>query len=216
MYHDDARVNRFFLDLSHGHHYCVRGRRLYAMKVTIRIVGKKTGGFKWLDEACSMYQTRLKPGIELETEFHKSDDALIKGVRGDYDKDNTVVLLDPKGKKYTSENLAEDIYKWFEMGGSRLVFVIGGGECGLAKEEMMKSLYAKRTCAHLLLHLIRFIHLSAEGLPDELRSGGVPRGGRPILLSLSDLTFTHQFARLVLIEQLYRASEIRKGSGYHK
>ena len=30
------------------------------------------------------------------------------------------------------------------------------------------------------------------------------------------MTFTHQMSRLLLIEQMYRATEIRKGSGYHK
>lgn len=34
-------------------------------------------------------------------------------------------------------------------------------------------------------------------------------------LKLSDMTLTHEMSRLVLLEQLYRASEIRKGSGYH-
>ncbi len=35
-------------------------------------------------------------------------------------------------------------------------------------------------------------------------------------IALSKLTFTHQMARLVLVEQVYRSLEMRHGSRYHK
>ena len=50
----------------------------------------------------------------------------------------------------------------------------------------------------------------AEGLPKIVRDKA--KG----LISLSKMTFTHQITRLVLLEQIYRALEIKKGSGYHK
>lgn len=48
-----------------------------------------------------------------------------------------------------------------------------------------------------------------EGLPNELR-------GHNPTVSLSKMTFTHQMARLLLLEQIYRAFEIARGSPYHK
>ena len=49
----------------------------------------------------------------------------------------------------------------------------------------------------------------AEGLTPELKASNA-------LVSLSPMTFTHQMTRLILLEQIYRAIEISKGSGYHK
>lgn len=54
-----------------------------------------------------------------------------------------------------------------------------------------------------------FVIGGAEGLPIDLKKN-YP------LISLSSLTFTHQLTRLILIEQIYRAMEILKGSDYHK
>ena len=49
-----------------------------------------------------------------------------------------------------------------------------------------------------------------EGLTPVLRKGAAG------LISLSPLTFTHQISRLILLEQLYRAIQIEKGTPYHK
>jgi len=56
---------------------------------------------------------------------------------------------------------------------------------------------------------LTFVIGGAEGLPSSIRE-------KAPLLSLSKMTFTHQMARLILVEQIYRALEILKGSGYHK
>jgi 23S rRNA (pseudouridine1915-N3)-methyltransferase len=61
---------------------------------------------------------------------------------------------------------------------------------------------------------LSFVIGGAEGLPSELKYPA--DGKKPSMISLSSMTFTHQMARLLLIEQIYRGTEIRKGSGYHK
>lgn len=56
---------------------------------------------------------------------------------------------------------------------------------------------------------LTFVIGGAEGLPKNLREY------HP-LVSLSHLTFTHQIARLILVEQIYRAFTLLKGVPYHK
>jgi 23S rRNA (pseudouridine1915-N3)-methyltransferase len=54
-----------------------------------------------------------------------------------------------------------------------------------------------------------FVTGDAYGIPREL----YPTANR--VLSLSEMTFTHQMVRLILIEQLYRAMTIIRGESYH-
>ncbi len=57
---------------------------------------------------------------------------------------------------------------------------------------------------------ISFVIGGSDGIPDSILSLAKKRW------SLSPLTFTHQITRLILLEQLYRAVEIDRGSPYHK
>jgi 23S rRNA (pseudouridine1915-N3)-methyltransferase len=55
---------------------------------------------------------------------------------------------------------------------------------------------------------IVFVLGGAYGLTADVRSKGS-------LLKLSDMVLPHELCRVVFLEQLYRATEIMKGSGYH-
>jgi hypothetical protein len=106
-------------------------------KITIRIVGRKQGSEDWLEDACDMYLQRLKPtGFEVITEWYKNNEALLKIHNEQHatttsnhnsNKNIPIVLLDPNGIRCTSESFTDHIYEWLQIGGSRLVFVIGGG-----------------------------------------------------------------------------------------
>jgi 23S rRNA (pseudouridine1915-N3)-methyltransferase len=56
---------------------------------------------------------------------------------------------------------------------------------------------------------IFFLIAGAEGFSDEILGQVQER------ISLSELTFPHKLARILLVEQLYRAQTIRSGHPYH-
>jgi 23S rRNA (pseudouridine1915-N3)-methyltransferase len=87
-----------------------------------------------------------------------------------------VIALDLGGEQPDSPQLAANLMRWFEAGGSEIVFVIGG----------------------------------ANGLDDAVLQRAQQR------LCLSRLTWTHQMARLLLLEQCYRAFRITHNEPYHR
>ncbi|OGJ56509.1 hypothetical protein A3D88_03495 [Candidatus Peribacteria bacterium RIFCSPHIGHO2_02_FULL_52_16] len=75
---------------------------------------------------------------------------------------------------------------------------------GMASEAFAKELGKARDDGRSLT----FILGGAYGLTDAVRSAGK-------LLRLSDMTLPHELCRVLFLEQLYRANEIIRGSGYH-
>jgi 23S rRNA (pseudouridine1915-N3)-methyltransferase len=57
---------------------------------------------------------------------------------------------------------------------------------------------------------LAFVIGGPDGLTKSIKEGGYP------MISLSKMTLTHQMVRLLLVEQVYRAYEINRGTGYHK
>ena len=89
--------------------------------------------------------------------------------------DDHLILLDEKGKRFSSRKFAEEIEKVTRHSKGRLVFVVAG----------------------------------AFGASEELKARA------KLLLSLSDMTYSHQLIRLIFEEQLYRAFAILNNHPYH-
>lgn len=87
-----------------------------------------------------------------------------------------VVVLDSKGKQFSSEAFSQKIEQW-EMQGIKQVCYLIGGPDGHAADVLAAA---------------------------------------DLIISLSKMTFTHDMARMLLVEQLYRAYTIKAGEQYHK
>ncbi len=155
------------------------------MKLRLLCIGKLSEPF--LREGAAEYAGRLGRYLPLEVVElkeegggKKADLRQIREREGErllarMSAQSFVVVLDEKGRSFSSEGLSEVLGEKMLRGTAEVAFVIGG----------------------------------AYGLSDAVKARG------DLLLSLSSLTFTHQMARLILLEQLYRGMTILRNEPYH-
>lgn len=133
------------------------------------------------------YQNRLKHYISFESviipelkntknlsiaeQQEKEADLILKQIEAQDD----VILLDEKGKQFTSVGFSKFLSKKMLTSTKRTIFVVGG----------------------------------PYGFSERIYS----RANN--LVSLSEMTFSHQMIRLIFLEQLYRAMTILRGEPYH-
>jgi 23S rRNA (pseudouridine1915-N3)-methyltransferase len=139
------------------------------MKVTLLLTGKTS--VPYLKTGMDDYGSRLTHYMNFKVVELKDSEKILKSLKpSDY-----VVLLDERGKSYSSVDWAQHLESFFVHSQRDLVFAIGG-PFGFSPEEYKRA--------------------------DEM-------------LSLSQMTFSHQLVRLIFMEQLYRAMTIIKGEPYH-
>lgn len=82
---------------------------------------------------------------------------------------------------------------------------------GRGKTQSSEALSARieQACVDGEGHLA-FLIGGSDGLSDAVRERA------DVLLSFGPMTFPHQLLRVMLLEQIYRALQISKGSAYHK
>jgi 23S rRNA (pseudouridine1915-N3)-methyltransferase len=155
------------------------------MRLSILCVGRMTIPF--LNDGCAEFVKRLKRYLTLSIDEIKEH----KSGR----KQDIAKIVHTEGKA-----LAEKIPKG--------AFVIALDQCG-------KSFNSDKFAELMNNHMVRstpewtFLIGGPYGLSDDLRQRA------DLILSLSAMTLTHQMARMLLLEQLYRCCTIIRNEPYH-
>jgi 23S rRNA (pseudouridine1915-N3)-methyltransferase len=153
------------------------------VKILLLQIGKTDESY--LQEGCSIYESRLKhyvgfdtetilwnkKNISIEEQKNQEGQLILKKIN----IQDFLVLLDEKGREFNSMEFSHWIQKNMNAGIKRLVIVIGG----------------------------------PFGFSDDVYA----RANQKI--ALSQMTFSHQMVRLFFLEQLYRGFTILKGEKYH-
>ncbi len=159
------------------------------MKITIAAVGRIKE--KYLKDGIDEYAKRLSRFCDLE----------IIEVQDEQAPDN----LSEAGEKQIMKKEAEKLLKRIKEGSLLVVMDVKGEKLdseGFAAK--LKSFFVSGN-SH-----ITFIIGGSLGVDEELLKKANLR------LSMSNMTFPHQLARLILLEQIYRCFKINSDETYHK
>jgi len=144
------------------------------MKIQVAWVGKTKE-----DSIASLsaeYLKRISRYVPTQSQELASETALLKlADRASGRTAPVMILLDARGRQFTSEEFAQLLRDQQDRGTQSLIFAVG----------------------------------PANGFSDEAR------GSADLILSFGKMTLAHELARVVLLEQIYRAFTILKGHPYH-
>ena len=142
------------------------------MKVLIISPGKAHS--PELKDAIAEYETRLRTALSIEWAFPQASTketegaAILKLIKSD----DTVVLLDERGKDIDSPGLAQMLEQNLNQGTKRLVFVIGGA-FGVSEEVAACAQMTLRLSSLVFPHmLVRLILIEQLYRAWSIRTGG--------------------------------------------
>ena len=135
-----------------------------------------------------------------EKYFQETINEYIKRLSRDF-KITNIEIKEDVNLKTEGKKILEKI----NPGSYKIALCIEGKK--LSSEEFSSLLYSERAVNS---QSADFIIGSSHGLSEEIKKSA------DYLLSLSDMTFSHRLARVMLMEQIYRAFTIETGRKYHK
>lgn len=147
------------------------------MKITVAWIGKTKEPA--IEALTKEYLKRISRYAQVEDAVLRDEAALLGRCVGSQGKTaggkSTLVLMDWRGKQFSSEEFARFLSDYRDRNPLPLVFAVG----------------------------------PADGFSSACR------GAAQHMISLGKMTLPHELARIILLEQIYRAFTILKGHPYH-
>ena len=148
--------------------------RIHSVKLQIAWIGKTKEPA--IQSLTAEYMKRISRYVQTASHEMTAEAALLKlADRASGRTAPVFVLLDARGRQFTSEEFAELLRDQQDRGTQNLLFGVG----------------------------------PADGFSDQARASA------DLILSFGKMTLAHELARVVLLEQIYRAFTILKGHPYH-